>query len=75
MCMMCQDESVYRAYMAYLDAREKAGEMIDPDKAMDEILNQMERDAATAWNRNPWEDDDKTLSTHSPFICAPVDNK
>lgn len=74
MCMMCQDESAYRAYMAYLDAKEKAGEMVDPDKAMDEILNQMERDAVAAWNRNPW-DDDKTLSTHSPFFCTPVDNK
>ena len=38
MCMMCQDEKAYQAYMAYLDAKEKAGEMADPDKAMDEIL-------------------------------------
>lgn len=74
MCMMCQDEKAYQAYMAYLDAKEKAGEMADPDKAMDEILAQLEKDAAARWNRNPW-DDDKTLSTHSPFYCAPADDK
>ena len=48
MCMMCQDEKAYRAYMAYLDAREKAGEMADPDKAMDEILKELEKEAAAA---------------------------
>jgi hypothetical protein len=74
MCMMCQDEKAYRAYMTYLDAKERAGAMADPEKAMDEILKQMEQEAQAAWNRNPW-DDDKTLSTHSPFICAPIDDK
>jgi hypothetical protein len=72
--MMCVDEKAYQAYMAHLDARELAGEMADPDKAMDEILKQLEKDAQAAWNRNPW-DDDKTLSTRTPFICAPADDK
>ena len=74
MCMMCEDEKAYRAYMVYLDAKEKAGEMADPDKAMDEILKVLEQEAPAAWNCNPWEDD-KTLSTHTPFICAPADDK
>jgi hypothetical protein len=72
--MMCQDERAYQLYMAYLDAREKAGEMADPDKAMDEILKKLEEEAAAAWNRNPWADD-KTLSTRTPFTCAPADDK
>lgn len=74
MCMLCQDEKAYQAYMNYIDAQERAGKMADPDKAMDEILNQLEKDAAARWNRNPW-DDDKTLSTHTPFMCSPADNK
>ena len=73
MCMMCEDEKAYRAYMAYLDAKEKAG-LVDADKAMDEILKKLEQEAAAAWNRNPWEND-KTLSTHTPFFCAPADDK
>lgn len=74
MCMLCQDEKAYQVYMNYIDAQERAGKMADPDKAMDEILNQLEKDAAARWNRNPW-DDDKTLSTHTPFMCSPADNK
>lgn len=78
MCMLCQDEKAYQAYMNYIDAQERAGKMADPDKAMDEILNQLEKEAAARWNRNPWDDDDKTLSTHTPsssFFCSPTDNK
>jgi hypothetical protein len=72
--MLCQDEKAYQVYMNYIDAQERAGKMADPDKAMDEVLNQLEKDAAARWNRNPW-DDDKTLSTHTPFMCSPADNK
>jgi hypothetical protein len=75
--MLCQDEKAYQAYMNYIEAQERAGKMADPDKAMDEILNQLEKDAAARWNRNPW-DDDKTLSTHTPsssFFCSPADNE
>ena len=31
MCMMCQDEQAYQAYMAYLDAKEKALALLDND--------------------------------------------
>jgi hypothetical protein len=77
MCMMCQDEKSYQLYMAYLDAVQQAGgEAVDHDKVMAEVLKQMEDAAAKAWARDPWADDsanDKTLSTHSPFVCSPVE--
>ena len=57
MCMMCQDEKAYQAYMAYLDAKERAGEMADPDKAMDAVLDMLQAEAA------------KPKKNASPFHC------
>jgi len=72
MCLLCDDEKAYQAYMTYLDAMRRQGEEPDPDKAMDALL-----DALEATDRQPRRDDpaqdpanDKTLS---PFFCSPVD--
>ncbi len=78
MCLLCEDDAAYQAYMAYLDEMERQGKAVDPDKAMDALLDKLEalqRPVA-----------DTTLSTHtpgvsvsrpaaprSPFSCDPVD--
>ena len=68
MCMLCDDEKAYQAYMNYLDAMERQGKAADPDKAMDAVLDQLEAaDKARAQANNPA--NDKTLS---PFFCSPI---
>jgi hypothetical protein len=71
MCLLCDDEKAYQAYMNYLDAMERQGKVADPDKAMDAVLDQLEAADKTR-NRNSGDDpaNDKTLS---PFFCSPVD--
>jgi hypothetical protein len=71
MCLLCDDEKAYQAYMNYLDAMERQGKAADPDKAMDAVLDQLEA-ADKARNRISGDDPahDKTLS---PFFCSPVD--
>ena len=72
MCLLCDDEKAYQAYMAYLDAMERQGKNADPDKAMDAAIQVIS--GATRVT-------DTTLSTHtpsfsappSPFSCDPVD--
>ena len=48
MCLLCDDEKAYQAYMNYLDAMERQGKAADPDKAMDALLDQLEAMADTA---------------------------
>jgi hypothetical protein len=68
MCLLCDDEKAYRAYMNYLDAMERQGKAADPDKAMDAVLDQLEAaDKARAKQDDPASD--KTLS---PFFCSPI---
>jgi hypothetical protein len=68
MCMLCDDEKAYQAYMEFLDAMEKQGKIADPNKAIDAVLDQLEAaDKARAKKDNPA--DDKTLS---PFFCSPI---
>jgi hypothetical protein len=70
MCLLCDDEKAYAAYMNYLDAMERQGKAADPDKAADAVLDALQ--AADQQNgRNPPDDpaNDKTLS---PFFCSPV---
>ncbi len=79
MCMLCDDEKAYQAYMDYLDAMERQGKFADPDKAMDVVLDKMQAaDQAKFENANSekrksaiWDapQNDKTLS---PFFCSPV---
>jgi hypothetical protein len=69
MCLLCDDEKAYQAYMNYLDEMERQGKAADPNKAMDAVLDQLE---ATDKTRAKQDDpaDDKTLS---PFFCSPID--
>ena len=54
MCLLCDDEKAYQAYMNYLDAMERQGKAADPDKAMDAVLDQLEAaDKARAEARRP----------------------
>jgi len=68
MCLLCDDEKAYQAYMNYLDAMERQGKTADPDKAVDAVLDQLE---AAAKSGKPQDDPalDKTLS---PFFCSPI---
>jgi hypothetical protein len=65
MCLLCDDEKAYQAYMNYLDAMERQGKAADPDKAMDAVLDLHAADKARA----DAPENDKTLS---PFFCSPV---
>jgi hypothetical protein len=71
MCLLCDDEKAYEAYMNYLDAMERQGKAADPDKAVNAVLDQLEAqaksDKARAINDDP--KNDKTLS---PFFCSPI---
>ena len=66
MCLLCDDEKAYQAYMDYLDTMERQGKVIDPDKAIDAVLDGLQ--AADRVRRDAPEND-KTLS---PFFCSPV---
>jgi hypothetical protein len=74
MCLLCDDEKAYRAYMEYIDAMERQGKVADPDKAMDAVLDALE---AADQARNETRDDPASDKTLSPFFCSPVpqDNK
>ncbi len=68
MCLLCDDEKAYQAYMNYLDAMERQGKAADPQQAMDAVLDQLEAaDNARAKPNDPASD--KTLS---PFFCSPI---
>ena len=71
MCMLCDDEKAYQAYMNYLDAMERQGKAADPDKAMDAVLDALEAADKERAKQNPAQDpaNDKTLS---PFFCSPI---
>jgi len=64
MCMLCDDEKAYQAYMNYLDAMERQGKAADPDKAMD----QLEANERT----RPKSNDPANDKTLSPFFCSPI---
>jgi hypothetical protein len=71
MCLLCDDEKAYAAYMDYLDAMERQGRIADPDKAMDAVLDALE--AADEGSRMAMRDDPANDKTLSPFFCSPVD--
>jgi len=76
MCLLCDDEKAYQAYMNYLDAMARQGKAVDPDKAIDAVLDQLEaqdRDEARARaNKNNMQDDPANDKTLSPFFCSPI---
>jgi hypothetical protein len=68
MCLLCDDEKAYQAYMNYLDAMERQGKAADPNAVMQTVLDQLEAaDKARAKQDDPA--NDKTLS---PFFCSPI---
>ena len=71
MCLLCDDEKAYQAYMNYLDAMERQGKAADPDKAMDAVLDALEASDKTRAKQDPAQEpaNDKTLS---PFFCSPI---
>ncbi|ANW01780.1 hypothetical protein [Bradyrhizobium icense] len=69
MCLLCDDEKAYQAYMNYLDAMERQGKAADPDKAMDAVLDQLEAAAKARAQESNSPANDKTLS---PFFCSPI---
>ena len=71
MCLLCDDEKAYQAYMNYLDAMEQQGKPADPDKAMDAVLDALA--AADKVSARALRDDPANDKTLSPFFCSPVD--
>jgi hypothetical protein len=71
MCLMCDDEASYKAYMDYLDAvARRAGEgAANPDEAIDKLLDRLEADDRAKAQAAARPENDKTLS---PFFCSPV---
>jgi hypothetical protein len=75
MCLLCDDEAAYKAYMDYLDAMERQGKAADPDKTVNEILDQLEAanaDKAKPANNKFFADDAADDKTLSPFFCSPI---
>jgi hypothetical protein len=70
MCLLCDDEKAYQAYMNYLDAMERQGKAADPDKAANAVLDQLE--AADKANARAFRDDPANDKTLSPFFCSPI---
>ena len=68
MCLLCDDEKAYQAYMNYLDAMERQGKVADPDKAIDAVLDALEANERT----RPKKDDPAGDKTLSPFFCSPI---
>ena len=67
MCLLCDDEKAYQAYMNYLDAMERQGKAADPDKAVDAVLDALQAADQARAQHDPA--NDKTLS---PFFCSPI---
>jgi hypothetical protein len=68
MCLLCDDEKAYQAYMNYLDAMERQGKTADPAKAVDAVLDQLEAADKTRGQK----DDPANDKTLSPFFCSPI---
>ena len=69
MCLLCDDERAYQAYMNYLDAMERQGKAADPEAAVNAVLDSLQAaDKAATKKDDPA--NDKTLS---PFFCSPID--
>ena len=72
MCLLCDDEKAYQAYMNYLDAMERQGKAADPDKAMDAVLDQLEAADKARAKEIARQDDPASDKTLSPFFCSPI---
>ncbi|MCA6122739.1 hypothetical protein J6500_12655 [Bradyrhizobium sp. WSM 1704] len=73
MCLLCDDEKAYKAYMDFLDAMERKGKVADPNEAIDAVLDQLEAlDAERAKTNKAKLDDPANDKTLSPFFCSPI---
>ena len=72
MCLLCDDEKAYQAYMNYLDAMERQGKAADPDKAIDAVLDQLEAQDREQARERAKQDDPANDKTLSPFFCSPI---
>ncbi|HLG85028.1 MAG TPA: hypothetical protein VKY22_28830 [Bradyrhizobium sp.] len=70
MCLLCDDEKAYQAYMNYLDAMERQGKAANPDAAVNAVLDELE--AADKARAKASDDDPKNDKTLSPFFCSPI---
>ena len=68
MCLLCDDEKAYQAYMSYLDAMERQGKAADPNVAVNKVLDQLEAAASAAVKK----DDPANDKPLSPFFCSPI---
>src|ERR1700737_4013561 len=66
MCLLCDDEKAYAAYMNYLDAMERQGKAADPDKAFDAGLDALE--AAAKRGKKTLRDDPANEKRPLPFF-------
>jgi hypothetical protein len=73
MCLLCDDEKAYQAYMNYLDAMERQGKSADPDKAVDAVLDALEAQVNAEVKARAKQDDPANDKTLSPFFCSPID--
>ncbi|RXH25303.1 MULTISPECIES: hypothetical protein [Bradyrhizobium] len=72
MCMLCDDEKAYQAYMNYLDKMERQGKAADPNVAVNAVLDELEAAANAAAKKNVTQDDPANDKTLSPFFCSPI---
>jgi hypothetical protein len=72
MCLLCDDEKAYQAYMNYLDAMERQGKAADPEKAIDAVLDQLEAQDRSEARERAGKDDPANDKTLSPFFCSPI---
>ncbi|WP_407189454.1 hypothetical protein [Bradyrhizobium centrosematis] len=72
MCMLCDDEKAYQAYMNYLDKMERQGKAADPNVAVNAVLDELEAAANAAAKKNVRQDDPANDKALSPFFCSPI---
>ncbi|MBR1089077.1 hypothetical protein JQ621_16550 [Bradyrhizobium manausense] len=72
MCMLCDDEKAYQAYMNYLDKMERQGKAADPNVAVNAVLDELQAAANAAAKKNVTQDDPANDKTLSPFFCSPI---
>ena len=71
MCLLCDDERAYQAYMNYLDAMARQGKAADPDQAVNAVLDQLQaQDQENLARAN--KDDPANDKSLSPFFCSPI---
>jgi Tfp pilus assembly protein PilF len=75
MCLLCDDERAYQAYMNYLDAMARQGKVADPDQAVNAVLDQLqaqEKEYQQDYLARAKKDDPADDKTLSPFFCSPI---